>query len=165
MGLNLAFQWKNLDISAFFQGAFGQKIYNQILTDCEGFYRGFNVTQRYYDNRWTPENPSNTYPRASWNAKSNNDRISTRFLEDGSYMRLKNLQIGYTIPSRKFKEACTMRLYLSGTNLFTLTRYSGLDPEMTVSANSTSEGDRANGIDWGTYPVCRTFTFGVNLTF
>ena len=165
LGLNLAFQWKNLDASAFFQGAFGQKIYNQILTDSEGFYRGFPVTKRYYENRWTPENPSDTYPRASWSAKSNNARVSTRFLEDGSYLRLKNLQIGYTIPSSKMNDVCSLRLYLAGTNLFTITKYSGFDPEMTVSANSEGEGDRANGIDWGTYPVCRTFTFGVNLTF
>lgn len=165
LGLNLAFQWKNLDASAFFQGAFGQKIYNQILTDSEGFYRGFPVTKRYYENRWTEDNPSDTYPRASWSAKSNNARVSTRFLEDGSYLRLKNLQIGYTIPSEKMNDVCSLRLYLAGTNLFTITRYSGFDPEMTVSANSEGEGDRANGIDWGTYPVCRTFTFGVNLTF
>ena len=140
-------------------------VYNQILTDSEGFYRGFNVTKRYYDNRWTPENPSNTYPRASWSAKANNARVSTRFLEDGSYLRLKNLQIGYSIPTEKMKGIDRFRIYLAATNLFTITKYSGFDPEMTVSANSESEGDRANGIDWGTYPLCRTFTFGINLTF
>lgn len=165
LGLNLSGQWKGFDASAFFQGAFGQKIYNQILTDSEGFYRGFNVTQRYYDNHWTESNHSDTYPRASWSAKSNNARVSTRFLEDGSYLRLKNLQIGYTIPSDKLKHIERLRFYIASTNLFTLTKYSGFDPEMTVSANSESEGDRANGIDWGTYPTCRTFTFGVNLTF
>lgn len=165
LGLNLNAEWKGFDISAFFQGAFGQKIYNQILTDSEGFYRGFNVTKRYYDNRWTPENPSNTYPRASWSAKANNARVSTRFLEDGSYLRLKNLQIGYSIPTEKMKGIDRFRIYLAATNLFTITKYSGFDPEMTVSANSESEGDRANGIDWGTYPLCRTFTFGINLTF
>lgn len=164
LGLNLSAEWKGFDVSVFFQGAYGHKIYNQILTDCEGFYRGFNVTERYYENRWTEANPSDTYPRASWKAKSNNARVSTRFLEDASYTRLKNLQVGYTFNTKKLNIE-RLRLYVAATNLFTLTGYSGFDPEMTVSANSSSEGDRANGIDWGTYPACRTFTFGVNLTF
>lgn len=164
LGLNLSAEWKGFDVSVFFQGAYGHKIYNQILTDCEGFYRGFNVTERYYENRWTETNPSDKYPRASWKAKSNNARVSTRFLEDASYTRLKNLQIGYTFNTKKLNIE-RLRLYVAATNLFTLTGYSGFDPEMTVSANSSSEGDRANGIDWGTYPACRTFTFGVNLTF
>lgn len=164
LGLNLSAEWKGFDVSAFFQGAYGHKIYNQILTDNEGFYRGFNVTKRYYDNRWTETNPSNEYPRASWKAKSNNARVSTRFLENASYTRLKNLQIGYTFKTNQWK-VDRLRIYLAATNLFTLTKYSGFDPEMTVSANSSGEGDRANGIDWGTYPACRTYTFGVNLTF
>lgn len=164
LGLNLSAEWKGFDVSVFFQGAYGHKIYNQILTDCEGFYRGFNVTERYYENRWTETNPSDKYPRASWKAKSNNARVSTRFLEDASYTRLKNLQIGYTFNTKKLNIE-RLRLYVAATNLFTLTGYSGFDPEMTVSANSSSEGDRANGIDWGTYPACKTFTFGVNLTF
>lgn len=164
LGLNLSAEWKGFDISAFFQGAYGHKIYNQILTDNEGFYRGFNVTKRYYDNRWTETNPSNEYPCASWKAKSNNARVSTRFLENASYTRLKNLQIGYTFKTNQWK-VDRLRIYLAATNLFTLTKYSGFDPEMTVSANSSGEGDRANGIDWGTYPACRTYTFGVNLTF
>lgn len=164
LGLNLSAEWKRFDISAFFQGAYGQKIYNQILTDSEGFYRGFNVTKRYYDNHWSADNPSNEHPRASWSAKSNNARMSTRFLEDGSYTRLKNLQIGYTFKTDNWN-IDRLRLYVSVTNLFTITSYSGFDPEMTVSANSSGEGDRASGIDWGTYPASRTYTFGVNLTF
>lgn len=163
LGLNLSAEWKGFDISAFFQGAYGQKIYNQILTDSEGFYRGFNVTKRYFDNHWTADNPSNTYPRASWSAKSNNTRVSTRFLEDGSYTRLKNLQLGYTFKTNSWG-IDRLRVYVSVSNLFTITSYSGFDPEMTVSANSAGEGDRANGIDWGTYPTNRTYTFGVNIT-
>lgn len=164
-GLNLAGNYKNFDISMFFQGAFGQKIFSQVNFDIEGFYRGFNVTERYYREHWTGEGTSNTQPRASWAAKSNNVIASSRFLEDGSYFRLKNLQVGYTIPNTKKLGIENLRCYLAGTNLFTLTRYSGLDPEMTVSTNSASEGDMANGIDWGTYPVAMTFTFGINLTF
>ena len=127
MGLTLNGYWKGFDLNIFFQGAFGQKIYNQILTDSEGFYRGFNVTKRYYDNHWTGEGSTNEYPRASWSAKSNNARVSTRFLEDGSYMRLKNIQLGYTFKTNHWG-IDRLRLYLSATNLFTITKYSGFDP-------------------------------------
>jgi len=164
-GLNLSANYKGFDILAFFQGAYGQKIYSQVNYDIEGFYRGFNVTERYYNEHWTGEGTSNTQPRASWSAKANNVKASSRFLEDGSYTRLKNLQLGYTIPNTKKFKIESLRMYVSATNLLTFTKYSGLDPEMTVSTNSASEGDRANGIDWGTYPTAITYTFGLNITF
>jgi len=167
MGLNFQAKYKNIDFTAFFQGAFGQKIYYQVATDIEGFYRAFNVTKRYYDERWTGEGTSNSQPRASWDAKSNNCKPSTRFLENGSYLRLKTLQIGYSLPQRTiqrlFIENC--RIYFSGLNLWTLTKYPGLDPEMTTSDNSSSEGDRASGIDWGTYPSAISYNIGIQLTF
>ena len=151
----------------FFQGSYGNKIYVQINQDIEGFYRGFTVTQRFFDERWTGEGTSNTQPRPSWTAKSNNARPSSRFLEDGSYVRLKNLQIGYTLQKKTLDVLgiSQIRVYASGTNLLTLTKYSGLDPEMTVSDNSKNEGDIANGIDWGTYPSARTIMLGININF
>jgi len=164
-GLNLAGHYSGFDISVFIQGAYGQKIYSQINQDIEGFYRGFDMTERYYTQHWTGEGTSNTQPRASWSAASNNIKASSRFLENGSYTRLKNLQIGYTIPNTKKMKIQNIRVYLAGTNLLTLTKYSGLDPEMTVSSNSAAEGDRANGIDWGTYPVAKSYTVGLNVTF
>lgn len=164
LGLNLTGNYKNWDLTVFFQGAFGHKIYNQMATETEGFYRGFTVTKDMYDNYWRGEGTSNEYPRVSWSAKSNNVMASTRFLEDASYLRLKNVQVGYNF-NLKSKYISKLRVYGSATNLFTITSYKGLDPEMTVSANSRGEGDMANGIDWGTYPVAKTFTLGVNLTF
>lgn len=166
-GLNFNARYKSFDLSLFFQGAYGNKIYVQVNQDIEGFYRGFPVTQRYFDERWTGEGTSNTQPRPSWTAKSNNARPSSRFLEDGSYLRLKNLQIGYTIPARVLDMAkiSSARIYLSGTNLLTFTKYTGLDPEMTVSDNSKDEGVRAAGIDWGTYPSAMTFMLGIDITF
>jgi TonB-linked SusC/RagA family outer membrane protein len=164
-GINLSGNYKGFDASLFFQGAFGQKVFSQVNYDIEGFYRGFNVTERYYKNHWTGEGSTNSYPRASWGAKSNNVKVSSRFLEDGSYLRLKNVQLGYTFNLPEKWKIQNLRLYLAATNLLTITGYSGLDPEMTVSTNSNSEGDRANGIDWGTYPVSKSYTFGVNLTF
>lgn len=166
-GLTLSGNYKDFDVSTFFQGAFGQKIFSQVNFDIEGFYRGFNVTERYFNEHWTGEGTSNTQPRASWGAKSNNVRASSRFLEDGSYLRMKNVQIGYTIPKTTTQRLKieTVRVYVGATNLLTFTSYSGIDPEMTVSTNSASEGDIANGIDWGTYPIAKNITFGLNITF
>ncbi len=166
-GINLSANYKSFDLSIFFQGTYGNKIYSQINQDIEGFYRGFTVTQRYFDERWTGEGTSNTQPRASWTAKSNNATPSSRFLEDGSYIRLKNAQLGYTIPAKalKFIGLSSTRVYVSGTNLLTWTKYSGLDPEMTVSDNSKTEGDRAAGIDWGTYPSAMTLMVGIDIKF
>lgn len=166
-GLNIAINYKQWDLSIFFQGAYGQKIFSVLNRDIEGFYRPFNVTQRYYDNRWTGPGTSNTFPRASWDASGNNTRYSTRFLEDGSYTRLRNLQVGYTVPAGAASSVgfTSLRVYVSLTNLFTITNYQGMDPEMTVSNNAQGQGDGAAGLDWGTYPAAKSFSVGVNLTF
>ncbi|MFH0758898.1 MAG: TonB-dependent receptor [Bacteroidota bacterium] len=166
-GLTINLAYRNFDFSAFFQGVQGNKVYMQINKDIEGFYRAFPVTERFYENHWTIENPSNEVPRAAWGGATNNNRPSTRFIEDGSYVRLKNIQIGYTIPmsSSKKVRAKQLRIYVSAQNLFTYTRFSGLDPEMQTSENSAAEGDRAVGIDWGTYPSSKTYLVGLNLTF
>jgi len=166
-GLNINLGYHGFDLSLFFQGAYGQKIFSVLNRDIEGFYRAFNVTQRYYDNHWTGEGSTNEYPRASWDASGNNTKYSTRFLEDGSYTRLKNLQVGYTIPKDVVSKVrlSSVRIYFSATNLLTFTGYSGMDPEMTVSDNSRSEGDRANGMDWGTYPSAKSYNVGLNVTF
>ena len=166
-GLNLNVSYHNWDMSIFFQGAYGQKIFSVLNRDIEGFYRPFDVTQRYFDNHWTGPGTSNEFPRASWDASGNNTKYSTRFLEDGSYTRLKNLQIGYTIPKSALQRLglAAARIYLSGTNLFTFTKYQGLDPEMTVSNNAQGQGDSSAGLDWGTYPAARSYNIGVNLTF
>lgn len=166
-GLTVSMEYKNFDFSAFLQGVQGNKVYMQINKDIEGFYRAFPVTQRFYDNHWTAETPGNDFPRAAWGGATNNNRPSTRFIEDGSYLRIKNLQIGYTMPasiSNRIK-AGQFRIYVSTQNLLTYTRFSGLDPEMQTSENSAAEGDRAVGIDWGTYPSSKTFLLGLNLTF
>lgn len=166
-GLTVDLRYKNWDLSIFFQGAYGQEIFSVLNRDIEGFYRPFNVTQRYYDNHWTGPGTTNTYPRASWDASGNNNRFSTRFLEDGSYTRLKNVQIGYSLPKAMLDRygLSGIRLYASGANLLTFTKYQGLDPEMTISDNAMGQGERAAGIDWGTYPSARSYNFGVTITF
>ncbi len=166
-GLNLSANYKNFDASIFFQGAYGFDIYNVAFHDIEGFYRPFNLTKAYYDNRWTGEGTSNEYPRASWSGSNNNTRISTRFLRDGSYTRLKNVQVGYNFPQATLDKLhlTRLRVYVSAQNLLTFTKYYGLDPEMTTSDNATSDGDMARSIDWGTYPSARSYNIGVNLSF
>lgn len=166
-GLHLSGRFRNFDFGLFFQGAFGHKIYYQVATDIEGFYRPFNLTMRYYNERWTGEGSSNTQPRASWAAKANNTRPSTRFLEDGSYLRLKNVQLGYNIPAGLSGRlgVKNLRVYFTAQNLLTFTKYPGMDPEMTTSDNAQNEGDIAAGIDWGTYPLARSFNLGIQLSF
>lgn len=169
-GFNVNMSYKKWDFSMLWQGVYGNKIYWQAAKDVEGFYRSFNITEETYLNHWTGEGTSDEFPRASWAAAANNNKASTRFLEDGSYFRLKNIQIGYS-----FNENVTnrlridaLRIYFSGENMLTFTKYPGLDPEMTVSDNLSSEtngGDLAAGIDWGTYPTARIYTIGINLQF
>jgi TonB-linked SusC/RagA family outer membrane protein len=166
-GLNVSMSYKNWDVSLFFQGAYGQKVFSVLNRDIEGFYRAFNVTERYFQNRWTGEGSTNEYPRASWDASGNNTKFSTRFLENGSYTRLKNLQFGYTFPKDFISRYGfnSFRIYVSGTNLLTFTKFQGSDPEMTVSDNAKGSGDLANGIDWGTYPAARSYNVGINVSF
>ncbi len=166
-GFQISANYKSFDLGLFWHGAFGHHIYYQVATDIEGFYRPFNLTMRYYDERWTGEGTSDTQPRASWSAKGNNTKPSTRFLEDASFLRLKNLQIGYTLPEQltrrlRMRQA---RVYFIAHNLLTFTRYPGLDPEMTTSDNAKEEGDLAAGIDWGTYPLARSFNIGLTIAF
>ncbi len=166
-GFTANLSWKKFDLSFFFQGVYGNKIYMQINHDIEGFYRGFNVTKRYYDNHWTGEGSTNEYPRASWIGAANNKKASTRFLEPGSYFRLKNLTLGYTFDFKEKAGNGRLRVYFSVQNLFTITKYPGLDPEMYESNNLRGENvknaDLAAGIDWGTYPIPRIYTIGINL--
>ncbi|HUM46438.1 MAG TPA: SusC/RagA family TonB-linked outer membrane protein, partial [Chitinophagales bacterium] len=169
-GVTANLQYGNFDLSVFFQGASGNKLYLQVNQDIEGFYRAFNLTQNVYDNHWTGEGTSDEEPRVSWLGSSNNKTPSSRFLEDGSYIRLKNLQIGYNVPKKALDKIHIkgIRIYVTSENLFTITKYTGLDPEMHTSDNLNNEtygGDVAAGIDWGTYPSARSYIAGVNINF
>jgi hypothetical protein len=109
-------------------------------------------------------------PRVSWLGSTNNKTPSSRFLEDGSYVRLKNLQLGYSFSQKAMSRMHMkgLRIYVTGENLLTFTKYTGLDPEMHTSDNLNSEtyrGDVAAGIDWGTYPSARSYVIGVNVNF
>jgi TonB-dependent starch-binding outer membrane protein SusC len=161
--------FKQFDVSLFFQGVSGDKIYNQVAMDIVGFYRPFNITEKTANDSWHGAGTSNTRPLLSWNDATNNTQTSTRFLESGDYLKLKNVQLGYN-----FSSAClsklkmrSIRFYISVQNVFTITKYTGQDPEMTTSADaaSSNDGPKALNIDWGTYPAARTMTLGANVNF
>ncbi|MVN77507.1 SusC/RagA family TonB-linked outer membrane protein [Hymenobacter sp. HMF4947] len=166
-GLTGNISFKNIDLSLFFQGVQGNKLYNQVNTDIEGFYRAFNLTERAATNYWTGPGSTNQFPRLSWTGASNNKQPSDRFLEDGSYLRLKNVQLGYTFSDKLLHplRIASVRVFASVQNLLTFTKYTGLDPEQGTNSNSLGDGVRATGIDFGTYPSARTFTVGLNAGF
>lgn len=151
-GFTLTADWKGFDFNAFFQGSIGNDIYK--------LYRRSNVAFGNFDkswlNRWHGEGTSNWIPRIA-EGDNNNYQISDFFVEDGSYLRMKVLQIGYSLPSQLLQKAGIkgLRFFVQGENLFTITDYTGYDPEV---------GTR-NGLDGGTYPQARTYTIGANITF
>ena len=160
MGINLNASWKNFDFLAQFYGTFGNDIYN-LNKDRYFGTDGVNVIAGTYDKAWRADNTNTDVPRLSVNdANGNHSKPSTFFVENGSYMRLKLLQIGYTLPKNVLGPKMTARISLSAQNLFTITGYSGMDPE-TAAMGSVTEA----GIDWTGYPNPRTFLLGVNLNF
>lgn len=161
MGLNLNASWKGFDLVAQFYGTFGNDIFNTNWARYSG-NSGQNVYAGTFDKVWDGEGTSNKIPRLSVNdSNMNYTRISDFYVEDGSYFRCKLLQIGYTFPKKWFADKLTARLSFSVQNLFTITGYSGEDPEAASMGNGITE----TGIDWTGYPNPRTFLFGLNLNF
>ena len=149
------FYWKGFSLSIYLQGVQGNDIFNVNNIANEGMSSAHNQTKSVLY-RWKGYGTSTFLPRAVYGDPNQNNRISDRFVEDGSYLRLKNVTLGYVLP-RKWTEAIHMeqiRLYLSCDNLVTLTKYSGFDPEVSL-----------NGLDNNLFPLSRTFSFGVNFNF
>jgi len=166
-GLTTNVSYKNWDLSVFFQGVYGNKIYDQVMTELEGFYRPFNITQATATQSWTGPGTSNSNPLLSWSDAANNKQPSTRFLESGSYLKLKNVQLGYRLGKNALKPLglSSVRIYVSGQNLLTFTKYKGLDPEQYFNDNNAGDNTRGVGIDWGTYPSALILTAGINANF
>jgi TonB-dependent starch-binding outer membrane protein SusC len=155
-GLNLSVGWKNFDFNVMLQGVEGNEIFDATRrTDIS-----YINLPSYMLNRWTGEGTSNKIPRFTFTDDNNNWTSSDLFVKDGSYMRVKNVTLGYTLPSKWARKALisSLRLYVAAENLFTFTKYEGFDPEI-------SSGGTSLGIDRGVYPQARTYTFGVNLNF
>lgn len=150
-GLNVGLGWKNIDVQLFFQGVAGNKIYNQLRHRLEGNGTE-SVLSPVMADAWTTDNPEGTIPNPK---NSVNYYVSDRFLENGAYFRLKNVQIGYTLPEAWLKKSGIQncRIYVQGANLLTATKYKGFDPEV------------GGGIDYGNYPQSRSFLFGINFSY
>ncbi len=164
-GFNFSASYKGFDATLFFQGAQGNKIYNGTKVLTEGMLRLFNSGTAVLD-AWTPENTNTNVPRAVNGDPNGNSRTSDRFLEDGSYLRLKNLTIGYTIPAASLQAftkgyLSNIRIYVSSQNLLTFTKYSGYDPEIGIRVNT----QLTQGIDYGQFPQARTFMIGLQAGF
>jgi hypothetical protein len=168
-GLNLDASYKAWDINLYFYGVYGNKILNYIESDLESFQkRGSegveNVSVNYLNNHWTPSHPSNKYARALANDDNTLNNIpSSQYVENGSYLKLKNLTVGYTLPEAMARKLSLskLRFYFSTQNLFTITKYSGLDPEIGIQFGNATQ----NGVDNGTYPSSRSYTLGLNVAF
>ena len=149
------FYFKGFDLTVFLQGVTGNEIFNAVGIGNEGMASAHNQTAsvKY---RWTGYGTSTSMPRAVYGDPNHNARISDRFVENGSYLRVKNITLGYTFPKTLLKKANidSARIFLSCENALTLTNYSGFDPEVGI-----------NGIDWNIYPLSRTFSLGLNFNF
>ncbi len=159
-GLNLTFEWRGFDLSAFLQGQIGNDVLNvSRRTDLGSINLPKNIL-----NRWTGEGSTNEAPRFQITSANENYRVSDYWMEDGSFLRMRNIQLGYTLPEKvtNFVGINRLRVYVSCDNLFTLTNYTGCDPEVT---GGNSAFGTAYGIDRGVYPQARTLTFGANVTF
>ena len=151
-GLNLGAEFYGFDVNVFFQGVYGNKIYNNVRVRTEGKGTEATLGTQMRD-VWSVDNPDGSIPNPYGN--SINYATSSRFVESGAYLRLKNLQVGYTIPQEITKKAGIdrCRFYVTGSNLLTFTKYTGYDPEV------------GGGVDYGNYPQSRTWMFGINLDF
>ncbi|MGI4022038.1 MAG: SusC/RagA family TonB-linked outer membrane protein [Janthinobacterium lividum] len=162
--LNYSANYKNFDAAIFFQGVQGNKILNAERIILEGMPRLFNAGVNVL-NAWTPSNTNTDIPRAVNSDPNRNARLSTRWIENGSYLRLKNVMLGYTLPASVLGSISNstikrFRLYVSSQNLLTFTKYKGYDPEV-----GSKNGALTNGVDFGQYPSARSFQFGIQAGF
>jgi len=159
-GLSNTFSYKNFTLNLYFQGDIGNEIVNFNRFQLESF-DGFQNNSAVALERWTETNPTNEYPRA--NASSHGNVMSDVLVEDGSYVRLKELLLSYTIPKKLYERAGIdgITVSVSGNNLLTLTNYSGYDPEVSIYGGSVF----GKGADYGAYPMARTLLFSLSLNF
>ncbi|MBK9355837.1 MAG: TonB-dependent receptor [Bacteroidales bacterium] len=159
-GLTNNISYKRFSLNVFFQGSYGNDIFNATRIDLEGMFDSKNQSVDVLD-RWKNPGDITDMPRAVGNGNVDNVRNSTRFIEDGSYIRLKSISLSYQILDNnpKFKALKRVSVYVTGQNLITLTNYSGFDPEVNAFGSSAV----SMGVDYGTYPQSRTIVFGVNV--
>lgn len=159
-GLTNSFSWKGFDLSIFIQGVQGNDIVNAYLFEIGSLNAETNVLKEFYDKRWTPENPNNEYPKIN---PSERNILSDAQVEDGSFVRIKNITLGYNLPAGWLQRSklAKFRVYASVNNLSTFTKYRGYDPEV----NAFGQSHLLQGIDYGGYPLARTIIGGVQVGF
>ncbi len=158
IGFNNDISYKNFTINVFIQGVYGNDLFNATDIYVGTGYKYYNNRASWYENRWTPDNPHNNikYPAGSVQQYF---KPTSATIEDGSYTRLKNVSLRYNVPLKNMKVVKSIELYVTGTNLLTITNYSGLDPEVSLFGKR----DDAIGVDFFAYPQSRTFTFGFKM--
>lgn len=159
-GLNNDFTYKNLDLNIFFQGSEGGQILNYTLMELASGNN--NATTEVLDS-WTPTNTDTNVPKNAARTK----RVTSRFVYDGSYIRLKNISLGYSLDEKVVSKfgLSKIRFYISAQNLWTITDYPGTDPETSYLNDNNSRSNTNLGLDYGGYPNVRTFTMGLNVKF
>jgi TonB-linked SusC/RagA family outer membrane protein len=164
LGFNINLKYKQFDLGMFFNGSFGNDIYNLTKYKTQFFNQAAYNKDVALLGAWTVDNPNSTVPRLSLDDRNNNIRASSYYVENGSYFKLNNLQFGYTFPTEALA-GMKLRLYGQASNVFTITKYSGMTPQVGLQSYSSSNRNLDIGIDRGIYPPSRTFTFGCNLNF
>lgn len=158
-------------MTAFLQGVQGNELFNYVRYWID--FEVFNANRSYeslYES-WDPQtNPNSLLPRLDYNDQQSSQSSNSYYVEDGSYLRLKNLQLGYTLPASAGRKIGmdNLRLFVQGINVFTLTKYRGYDPAFNVTGPGDNGGnnvDITTGIDYGQYPVARTIMFGISASF
>ncbi|WP_298646518.1 TonB-dependent receptor [uncultured Proteiniphilum sp.] len=159
-GMTNTFSYKGFNLNLFLQGSYGNDIFNASRADTEGMYDDKNQSIRVLD-RWKTPGQITDVPRATGDQSTL--KVSSYYVEDGSYLRLKSLTFSYDVATAGLKRIGIERIqpYFTAQNLFTLTKYKGFDPELNFAGNSST----VQGVDWGTYPNVKTFVFGLNIDF
>ena len=166
-GINIALGYKNWDMSLFFSGVAGKDAYNysKIFTDFPTFFNG-NRSTRVLDS-WAPDNTNAILPALSTSITNDETSPNSYFVEKASFFRLKNLQIGYTLPDQVLEKIRIdkIRFYFQASNLFTITDYNGLDPEVPIIVEDGTVDNLTQGVDVAAFPLAQIYTFGINFKF
>jgi len=161
-GWQNTFNYKGFDLGVFVQGSYGNEIFNGLNRSLTGSNLVYRNQLESVTDYWNIQNPNATHPRYTSNSTPN-ILISDRYVEDGSYLRIQNVRLGYQIPAKVFEKMglSKVNIYTSVQNLYTFTNYSGYDPEV----GALNQNPLLTGMDNGRYPIPRTFTFGVDIDF
>ncbi len=166
-GITNKFSWKGFNLSMFLQGVAGAQVINSTsFFSIEGMYRGANPSLDYYNNRWKKDgsNPNPAYG-ALFTSRNNMESGSDRFIEDASYIRLKNIRLSYDLPIQKISWLRNTQVFVSADNLVTITDYTGYDPEVSVYNGGSVTSRTRLGVDQGAYPTSKTYIVGVKFGF